>query len=90
MTIARLTPGGFAFFPQERMCWPLPGKLIHEDLEWRLRYCDPSELDKRELLKAASIIHAYETLISTDPGNAAFILAALKPLWEECRDKTND
>lgn len=44
-------------FPQ--MCWPRPGDHMGE-LEWRLRYGEPS---KQDMIVAAGVISAYTQMI---------------------------
>jgi len=65
--------------------WPMPGATDHHgsDLEWVMRYGQPS---RQDLLSAAAVICAYRALIcdgSTDVQLER--LAALRRVWRQKR-----
>ena len=57
------------------MSWPLPGDDTHQDLEWVMRYAQPSRSD---MLRAASIIAAYRELVTCTERKRRYVVRQIR------------
>lgn len=73
----KVTPFSVHF---DGMSWPRPGDDTDPDLEWVMRYAQPSRSD---MLRAASIIAAYRELLTCTDRKRRYVIRQIRKAANE-------